>query len=189
MQVKHDVVRIGDVIALADLEAGGYVVGDDVVGDSLYVEPEDAFMPPLSPHQLDTAQFVVVPRFQYSAHAQLSRLVHSAQIPGMDGGGAGATWGERLARVEVYIESLQSGDDDLDPLSDELRTRLRAYHDERETNEMELKRTTGRPVAYGNVIQLRHSRTGKFVTYTKRSSNTNQLKSYLRTCIMYSKGV
>jgi len=85
MQVKHDVVRIGDVIALADLEAGGYVVGDDVVGDSLYVEPEDAFMPPLSPHQLDTAQFVVVPRFQYSAHAQLLRLVHSAQIPGMDG--------------------------------------------------------------------------------------------------------
>ena len=167
-------VRIGDVLALADLDSGGYVVGDAVVSDSLAVAAEDDdFKPPLAPQDLAASQFVVVPRFQYSAQRHLARLVHSAQIPSVQGN---AAWSEKIEQIQSYLESLtQAGDGDADPLTAELKWALRALYDERHTNEMELARTAGHPIAYGNVIQLRHSRTGKFVTFTKRRAAQNRL--------------
>ena len=173
--MRNEVVRIGDVLALADLDAGGYVVGDAVVSDSLAVAvaEEEEFRPSLSPHDIASAQYVVVPRFHYSAQRNLARLVHTAQIPGLHGKTA---WGEKIEQIESYVESLtQSGEGDSDPLMTELRWGLRALYDERNTNEMELARTAGHPIAYGNVIQLRHSRTGKFVTFTKRRAAQNRL--------------
>jgi hypothetical protein len=172
---RNEVVRIGDVLALADLDAGGYVVGDAVVSDSLAVAvaEEEEFRPSLSPQEIASAQYVVVPRFHYSAQRNLARLVHTAQIPGLQGK---AAWGEKIEQIESYVESLsQSGEGDADPLTTELRWGLRALYDERNTNEMELARTAGHPIAYGNVIQLRHSRTGKFVTFTKRRAAQNRL--------------
>ena len=55
---RNEVVRIGDVLALADLDAGGYVVGDAVVSDSLAVAvaEEEEFRPSLSPHDIASAQ-------------------------------------------------------------------------------------------------------------------------------------
>ena len=174
-----EVLRIGDVIALADLEAGGFVIGDDVVSDELSLaQVEDPFLPALAPHELELAQFGIVPRFQYSAHGKLVQLLQSMPmpIPGMEKGGS-LGWGERLQRVQNYVVSLESAasGNDLDPLSMDLCAHLQAFAAERDTNELELKRTTGRPVTYGNVVQLRHSRTGKFVTCTKRRAESNRL--------------
>ena len=177
---SQEVVRIGDVLALADLEAGGYVIGDDVVSESLFVSHEASFLPSLAPNQLEMAQFVVTPRFQYTAHGQLAELVQ--RLPALSGAATAsffeistATWGETMERIESHVESLQSREKEelLDPLSIELRKRLCAYHDECKTNEMDFKRIIGRPVVYGNVIQLRHSRTGKFITCTKRRAEAN----------------
>eukprot|EP00960_Hanusia_phi_P067612 766665-Hanusia_phi.AAC.7 len=80
-------------------------------------------------------------------------------------------WSERIARLESWRENLSPDDS----LYKELSHHIKAYQDEQATNELESRRTAGHLVSYGNVIQLRHCKSGKFLTQSKTRAKVNRL--------------
>lgn len=162
--------QVGDVIGITDLQAGGFIVGEDVISSELFLDCADGQLDhELSPHNLQYAQFVVTPKFQYSTHRQIDDfLSQTAQgrIPmGARGTDDAVSFEEKLSHLERMRQMSSNGDP---RVFAEVERLHRAYENEEKTNEMEFNRSLGHPVAYGAIIQLRHLRSGKFISQSRK---------------------
>ena len=158
--------QVGDVIGITDLQSGSFICGEDVINSALFLDcPDVQLNPEQSPHNLQYAQFVVTPKFQYSTHRQIDHFLSQirtepeAAVPS-DGT---ASVQSKLTRLVELLEKLPP----TDRLVSEIQRLYNAYENEEKTNEMEFNRSLGHPVAYGTVIQLKHLRSGKFVSQSR----------------------
>jgi len=164
---------VGDVIGITDLQAGGFIAGEDVISSELFLDCADGMLNhEMSPHNLQFAQFVVTPKYQYSTHRQIddflsqtrsgSDLIGSADDP--------VSFEAKLAHLERMRQKHSTTDS---RVLAEVQRLHRAYENEEKTNEMEFNRSLGHPVVYGAIIQLRHLRSGKFVSQSRKRAQVD----------------
>jgi hypothetical protein len=161
------VPQVGDVVGISDLQAGGLIAGEDVMSSELFLESTDGQLDPeLSPCNLQFAQFVVTPKHQYSMHRQIDDLLNKrrAALASLSVSiNATELMGTKIAQLESLRKKLAP----TDRLLEEIDRLCMAYESEQRANDMEFNRALGLPVAYGAVIQLKHLRSGKFVTQSR----------------------
>ena len=156
-------LHFGDVVGLTDLEKSGFLVGelDDFDADKLCFERivrQDVPEHTLTPHNARYAQFVITPKCHYSSHKKINALLQQVVSPGID----------LLESKRAQLQHLRKGLPTRDPLRHYLNEVYDAYEKEEKTNDKEFQRSLGHPVMYGATIQLKHLRTGKFVTQSPK---------------------
>jgi hypothetical protein len=161
------VPQVGDVVGISDLQAGGLIAGEDVTSSELFLDSIDGQLDhDLCPYNLQFAQFVVTPKHEYYVHRQIDDLLNkrraalaslSVSINATD------LTGMKIAQLESLRKKLAP----TDRLLEEIDRVCMAYESEQKANEMEFNRALGHPVLYGAVIQLKHLRSGKFVTQSR----------------------
>jgi len=185
--MRTSISQVGDVIGISDLQTGGFIAGDDVISSELFLECADGQLDSeLSPHNLHFAQFVVAPKHQYSTHRQIDNLLNRRRAS------AGIavstdeteTVGGKVAQLELLRKRLAPGD----PLLEEINHLCVAYENEAKSNEMEFNRSLGHPVAYGAVIQLKHLRSGKFLSQSRARARVDPQAMALRLLAGGNKG-
>ena len=154
------------MIGIADLQAGGFLVGEDVISSELFLDCfEGQLDTDVSPHNLQYAQFVVTPKYQYSTHSQIDDILSQAHSSTNDS----ASFETKIAHLERMRQQLPLGDHKLA----EIEHLFCAYENEEKTNEMEFIRSLGQAVDYGGVIQLKHLRSGKFVSQARKRAKVD----------------
>lgn len=157
MAKEGNCIRIGDVLCLADCDAGGFLTGNEDLPQRVFLEEINRFNPNESNHHLEMCQFHVFQRFQYGAWKELQDALSHFGITEMD--------------QRQWADLMNSND----PLFADLRFKYENSRREKETNWMEFKRTAGHPVRYGSVIQLHHVDSKKFLTQSKDRAWRNRL--------------
>ena len=118
------------MIGIADLQAGGFLVGEDVISSELFLDCfEGQLDTDVSPHNLQYAQFVVTPKYQYSTHSQIDDILSQAHSSTNDS----ASFETKIAHLERMRQQLPLGDHKLA----EIEHLFCAYENEEKTNEME----------------------------------------------------
>ena len=159
--------RMGDVIGITDLQSGGFIVGevDDFEADDLFLDITGGRLPQeqhktRTPHHVQYAQFVVTPKYQHSSHKHIDELVRLVAVTNPE-----------IALLEskrAQLEHLRKELSNSDTLMGNFVEVYDLYETEEKTNAMEFQRSLGQPVAYGTTIQLKHLRSERFVTQSRK---------------------
>jgi hypothetical protein len=160
-------LRMGDVIGITDLHSGGFLVGevDDFEADDLFLDVTGGRLPQdqhktRTPHHARYAQFVVTPKYQHSSHKHIDELVRLVAVTNPE-----------IALLEskrAQLQHLRKEFSNSGTLMSNLDEVYDLYETEERTNAMEFQRSLGQPVAYGTTIQLKHLRSEKFVTQSRK---------------------
>lgn len=96
-------VRIGDVLCLADCDAGGFLTGDDDLPLKVFLEETRTFDPSESNHNLEKCQFNIFQRFQYGAWKELQDGLGHFGITEMEG----HQWAELMSSSDPFLADLR----------------------------------------------------------------------------------
>lgn len=77
-------MRIGDVLCLADCDAGGFLTGNEDLPQRVFLEEINRFNPAESNHHQELCQFHVFQGFQYAAYQELQDALSHLGFTEMD---------------------------------------------------------------------------------------------------------
>lgn len=136
---KQVYLTMGDKISLYSVDGTGYLTSEGFIDDDCYLVHGDGQSTPMN---FTDSVFTVVPRYKYDAQTALN---------------------EALERWSRSKESIGRGDGEEEAGLQSLKA-----NEETEENEnlQEYKRMAGKNVSYGQIVQLFHNKSGKFLTIT-----------------------